>query len=292
MTFRKSALLLFVLGAAFGGNQPASAQQAQPTILEYPQTLLKGFVSAEFKRNGGDCRRICEERSGCAGFDFSTSTNMCRLFAAVSGGQSDFSYSAGTRSKIAGYQDPANLPPPPEAVNWYFAQFTGVDLYGGDIVPKGLEMNDAAMCANSCEQDNSCRAFTFNGEQNRCFLKTGYEFVQSVSGVTSGMYFRAKASEATVQLNAEWELFLMSDLPGSDLGEVSAQSYDQCMRGCEENSSCGGFTWVYFSRQDHCYLKYGTSLYPSRSDKGMVSARKSNRDIVPDFVRPIPNRDF
>ncbi len=297
MSFRKPVLWLFVLFAALGGlsTVPASAQQADPPILEYPQTMLKGFVSAEFKRPTGDCRRICEERSGCAGFDFSSSTNMCRLYAAVSAGQSDFAYSAGTRNRIAGYRDPANVnpaPPPQESEAWHFAQFTGVDLYGGDIVPKGLEMNDQAMCASACERDNTCRAFTFNGEQNRCFLKTGYEFVQSASGVTSGLFFRAKPSEARVQLNAEWDLFLMSDLPGNDLGEVPAQTYDQCMRRCEGNASCGGFTWVYFTRQDHCYLKYGTSLYPTRSTKGMVSARKSNRDIVPDFIRPTPNRDY
>ncbi|MQX45719.1 hypothetical protein GHK30_03780 [Sinorhizobium medicae] len=289
MRFHKLAFAA-VLSLA-GMLAAAAAQQADPAILEYPQTTLKGFVSAEFNRSGGDCRRICEERSGCAGFDHSSTTNMCRLFAAVSSGQSDFASSAGTRARIAGYRDPSNLPPPEELETWHFAQFAGVDLYGGDLVPKGLEMFDASMCASRCEADNSCRAFTFNSEQNRCFLKTGYEYVQAVAGVTSGMYFRAKPSQATLALNANWELFLLSDLPGNDLGESFAQSYNQCKQNCEASSICSGFTWVTFTRPDRCFLKQGFSLYPVRSNKGMVSARKITRTVMPQFVRPVAARD-
>ncbi|MET4687651.1 PAN domain-containing protein [Sinorhizobium fredii] len=269
----------------------AAAQQTDPPILEYPQTTLKGFVSAEFNRNGADCHRICEERSGCAGFDHLSTTNMCRLFAAVSSGQSDFASSAGTRSRIAGYRDPSNLPRLEELETWHFAQFTGVDLYGGDLVPKGLEMYDVSMCASRCEMDNSCRAFTFNSEQNRCFLKTGYEYVQAVAGVSSGMYFRAKPSQATLTLNANWELLLLSDLPGNDLGESFAQSYNQCKQNCEASNLCSGFTWVTFTRPDRCFLKQGFSLYPVRSNKGMVSARKITRTVMPQFVRPVAARD-
>lgn len=272
----------------------AHAQTAEPAILEYPQTMLKGFVTAEFRRNDTDCRTICEQRTGCAGFDHSAATNMCRIYAAVAAGQSDYSFTAGTRTKIVGYREPANAAPalpPEEQVSWHYAQFTGVDFYGGDIIPKGLEVSNQALCASTCEADNTCRAFTFNGEQNRCFLKTGHEFVQSVRGVTSGMFFKAKPSEARMQLNAEWDLSLMSDLPGHDLGEVPARSYDQCMRQCEGVAACGGFTWVYFSRQDHCYLKSGPGLFPARSERGMVSATKVNRDIYPDFIRPVASRD-
>lgn len=284
------AIVVFLLLAS-SLHGPLAAQQPDPTILEYPQTMLKGFVSAEFNRGGEHCRRICEERSGCAGFDHSSANNMCRLFAAVAAGQADFGFSAGTRNRIAGYRDPVNLPPPQETEAWHFAQFSGVDLYGGDIVPKGLEIHDVSTCSRRCEMDNSCRAFTFNSEQNRCFLKTGYEFVQGAAGVTSGMYFEAKPSEARMELTAEWDLFLLSDLPGNDLGEYPAASYDQCMRQCEGAASCGGFTWVYFTRPDHCYLKLGSSLFPSRTNKGMVSARKINRTIAPDFIQPVASRD-
>ncbi|MGI0524784.1 PAN domain-containing protein [Rhizobium giardinii] len=278
-----------------GMLRPAGAQDTDPAILEYPQTALKGFVTAEFSRSASDCRTICEQRTGCVGFDHSA-RNMCRIFAAVASGQSDLGFTAGTRNRIRGYRDPANLDvkeltPPPEQDTWHYAQFSDVDFYGGDLFPKGLQVHDPALCASACETDSSCHAYTFNAEQNRCFLKTGHQFVQGVAGVTSGMYFKAKQSEATIQLNAEWDLFLQSDLPGHDIGEYPARTYDQCMRQCEGVSSCAGFTWVYGGRKDHCYLKSGPGLYPARFKKGMVSASKINRDVYPDFVRPAASRD-
>jgi len=270
------------------------AQQAGPTTLEYASTELKGFVTAEFRRDAAGCRNICEQRSGCAGFDHSN-LNMCRIYAAVASGSMNYSYAAGTRAAIPGYRDPDNLPvqelmPPAEQEAWLYAQFSNVDFYGGDLVPKGLEVHDASICAGACDENLACRAFTFNAEQNRCFLKNGHEFVQAANGVTSGVNFKAKPSQARMELNAEWDLFLLSDLPGHDLGEVPATSYGQCMRQCEGQASCGGFTWVY-AGSDRCFLKSGPSLYPVPATKGMVSATKINRDVYPDFIRPTASRD-
>lgn len=284
--------LCFVM--CIGATSPARAQQADLAILTYPQTMLKGFVTAEFKRDADGCRSICEQRSGCAGFD-SSNVGMCRIYAAVASGEASYSYSAGTRGRIPGYKDPANLPtrattPPVEQETWLYAQFSNVDLYGGDLIPKGLEVHNASICTSACDENHACRAYTFNAEQNRCFLKNGHQFVQGVQGVTSGINFKAKPSEARLELNLEWDLFLMSDLPGNDIGEYPASSYEQCMRQCEGRASCGGFTWVY-SGKDHCYLKSVGALYPVRARKGMVSASKTNRSIYPDFIRPTTSRD-
>ena len=271
------------------------AQQSDPAVLDYPQTMLKGFVTAEFHRDATGCRNVCEQRSGCVGFDHST-TNICRTFAAVASGQANPSFSAGTRSRIPGYdREPSNLPtreltPPVEQEIWHFAKFSNVDFYGGDIIPKGIEVGNLEICKQACDSDRLCNSFTFNAEQNRCFLKNGHEFVQGASGVTSGIYFKAKPSEARLQLNAEWDLFLMSDLPGHDIGEYRANSYQQCMAQCEELAFCGGFTWVY-SGTDHCYLKSGPGLRPVRARKGMVSASKSTRTVYPDFIETTASRD-
>ncbi|MGO8484906.1 hypothetical protein AB9F39_37675, partial [Rhizobium leguminosarum] len=70
-----------------------------------------------------------------------------------------------------------------------------------------------------------------------------YQFVQSASGVESGLYFRAKPSESRKDLDAEWELFLKSDIPGNYLEESGARTYPQCMQSCEAHRSCSGFTW-------------------------------------------------
>lgn len=284
-----SSLLLLSFSLAMPGIAPmASAQESGGEFLDYPETALRGSPSAEFRRPLDDCRKICLERSGCAGFDHSSVTNLCRLFPAVASAQSDPLSTGGTRQKIPGYHDPAN------SESWYYASFSGVDFWGGDLVEKGLDAPDAGRCSAMCDGQTSCRAFSYNREQNRCFLKSGFDFVQSFSGGSSGLYFKAKPSQSHKTLNAKWELFLMSDFMGNDLNEAPAYSYKECMQQCGADDQCSGFTWVYYTNPDHCYLKSGTNLYPVQSSaarRGVTSARKNSRTVSPDFVRPVTSRD-
>lgn len=288
-------ILPLIVSLAAISPKGSFAQQADPAILEYPQTMLKGIVSAEVARSAGECRGLCEARSGCAGFDHSSTTNMCRLFAAVDSAQQDLSLLAGTRNRIQRYRDPANLPPPPPPPDqeaWHYAQFSGVDLFGRDLVTGGIKIGDWATCARQCESNNACRAFSFNEARDRCFLKSGYEFVQAFEQGVSGLYFKARPSAARVELNAEWDLLLMSDLPGNDLGDPLAQGEVQCMQTCEANERCGGYTWVISGNARRCFLKQVTKLTPRPvSQKTMFSARKINRDMAPDFIRPVTPRD-
>ena len=290
-----SRVSLSVLFYALFATSSLAQQANEPAIYEYPGTALKGIVSAEFRRGAGDCRSICEARTGCVGFDFSSPRNICRLFAAVDSAQPDSSSFAGTRHRIPRYNDPANLPPQRPATEteiWHYAQFSGIDFYGGDLEPRGVAIDDVASCARRCENDNACRAFTYNQTQKYCFLKSGYEFVQTIDRGVSGLYFKAKPSMTQIEINVDWELFQMSDLPGNDLTMPPARNYGQCMQACEGNMRCGGFTWVGSVNPGRCYLKQGTQLYPERaSKKGMASARKISRDITPDFVRPVAPRD-
>jgi len=280
----------------------AFAQQAtEPAIFEYARTSLRGIVSAEFHRSVVDCRQICEARNGCVGFDYPASSNMCRMFAAVESAQQDNGSVAGTRHRIPRYRDPDNLPapsapppPPPtaEAEVWHYAQFSDIDFYGGDLDARGIEVSDAASCARRCELDSSCKAFTYNQAQRYCFLKSGYQFVQSIDRGVSGLYFKARPSMSQIQINIDWELFQSSDLSGTDLGTPPARNYGQCMQACEDNNRCGGFTWVGSINPGRCFLKRGTELYPERSSRrGTASARKISRDIAPDFVQPVAPRN-
>lgn len=100
--------LLFV-AASFPTSGTASAQQ----LLEYPDTVLGGNVSAELLSPRDGCRRLCDERSGCAGFDHASATNTCRMFTNVTSARVSRGSFASTRQAVSGYHDPANLPPPP-----------------------------------------------------------------------------------------------------------------------------------------------------------------------------------
>lgn len=276
------AFALLFLSLTGSGIAPRVSAQGQSDFLDYPGTALSGSPSAEFRRPLDDCRKICQERSGCAGFDHSSATNICHLFAGINSAQADTLSTAGTRQRIPGYHDPAN------AESWYYASYSGVDLWGGDLVPKGMAARDAENCRAICDSQNSCRAFTYNLEANRCFLKSGFEFVQSYSLGRSGLYFKATPAAPPPSLTVGWELFTTSGFIG-DGTPSSAVSYQECMQQCDSDGRCGGFTWT-IARPNRCYLVYGSNLYPVRR-KGMTSARKNSRTVMPDFVRPVSPRN-
>lgn len=87
------------------------AQQATiGELLPYSGTSLDGLTSAELKKSLDDCRKLCTDRRGCAGFDHRAFTNQCRLFAAIESARPDQASNAGARNPIAGYRVPT--PPP------------------------------------------------------------------------------------------------------------------------------------------------------------------------------------
>ncbi|MGO8169139.1 PAN domain-containing protein [Rhizobium ruizarguesonis] len=82
----------------------AAGQDSGPRFNDYPDTALKGFITAELpKRDIGECRRICEERSGCAGFDHRQQNKTCRLFGSVASAASGPGSFAATRERVPDY---------------------------------------------------------------------------------------------------------------------------------------------------------------------------------------------
>lgn len=84
-----AGLLLGLAGALAAvvpptGILPANAQSTGE-FFDYPQTLLNGTVSATVSVPLKSCRNLCFARSGCIGFDYSSSDGVCRLFANVAG---------------------------------------------------------------------------------------------------------------------------------------------------------------------------------------------------------------
>ncbi|WP_367219287.1 PAN domain-containing protein [Mesorhizobium sp.] len=62
--------------------QPANAKSTGE-LFDYPRTFLNGVVSAKVSIPLASCRELCSARSGCIGFDYASSDQLCRLFASV-----------------------------------------------------------------------------------------------------------------------------------------------------------------------------------------------------------------
>ena len=59
-----------------------------------------------------------------------------------------------------------------------------MDFYGGDI--RSIFETDLQSCTDACLADQQCRAFTYNGNADACFLKSGFEQMQPYEGAVSG----------------------------------------------------------------------------------------------------------
>lgn len=178
-----------------------------------------------------------------------------------------------------------------EDFSWKLAIFNNLDLFGSDIYPKGLQASNLDECSNQCGQNLSCRAFTWNQQASRCFLKTGFSFAQVFEGAVAGLYYRGRQNRT---IRADWHIYDNSDLGGVDLGNSRAQSYEQCIDSCNYQNGCNGFAFVHFTKkQRQCWLKTGSvygPVYNSNARRGITSGMKINRMISPSNVINVYSR--
>lgn len=104
--------IAFAAATFWTGVRPGRAQSTE-LLFKYPHTSLKGTASAKINIQLEPCRKVCSDRSGCAGFDYSSSDHICRLFSAVGGAEESSLRTAGTRSPVEGYRLPISPPAPP-----------------------------------------------------------------------------------------------------------------------------------------------------------------------------------
>lgn len=97
-------LAALVAPAAIAQDDPAGGQ-----LFNYPDTVINGMISAEIPKSVEECRKICVDRAGCAGFDHS-GKGMCRIFASVGSAKKMPGSLAETRGLISGYDEPTNPP--------------------------------------------------------------------------------------------------------------------------------------------------------------------------------------
>ncbi|MGO8104162.1 PAN domain-containing protein [Rhizobium leguminosarum] len=105
MTKNIARLLLAVSVMAVPCEQ-AGAEE----LFRYPDTVLRGTTSAELPLSLQECRKVCLARSGCGGFEHSSTARTCRMFASVDSAVASSGYASETRVPIAGYRDPLDPP--------------------------------------------------------------------------------------------------------------------------------------------------------------------------------------
>jgi len=183
-------------------------------------------------------------------------------------------------------------PPVQQQQKWFMALYQNLDFFGADLVEKGLSANSPEQCGAYCGSNTACRAFTFNAQSNRCFLKSGYSFSQVFNGAVSGYFYRGASQAEAPQVEPEWEVFAKADISGNDLGDSRDQSFDQCMARCGSDYRCNGFAFVHITRKRQCWLKANTGqpIFSRNARGGITSAKRVTLTVAPYSVSEVSNQ--
>lgn len=235
--------------------------QSNPDLFNYPQTKLSGLVSAEINVSENSCRQICTSRSGCAGYDHSTSSSVCRIFANVGGASGNTQYVAGTRMLIAGYGPPSNPaappppPPPPSVVEppavqpppvqeeqLVFNRYRSQDLTRRASRTYGAQSID--QCEGMCQTAKSwCRAYTFDDWNQKCYLKEGAGDLLLNARVISGVSRDLGAPSAS-GAPIYFEYFNNKAFPGNGDREINVRNRNDCESACRTSGQCMAFSFT------------------------------------------------
>jgi hypothetical protein len=253
-----SALVTFMTG------QTLYAQDAS-TFREYPGANLSGLVTAQIKMPEERCRKLCTERSGCAGFDFSSSNGQCRIFGGIASAKDDSSSIAATRYPVPGFRpdavQPTNETPvannpeveeePTENVRKNFKYYPNNDLFGFDLdQAAATSMNQ---CEGLCSENSECRAFTFNEWNQKCFLKSGAGDLRLEPRARTGVLVEdQQPSYREAQIVMEY--YRGYTITGSQIGGSRASSSrDDCESQCWGNDECIAFSFIRGAKQCRIY---------------------------------------
>jgi hypothetical protein len=137
---------------------------------------------------------------------------------------------------------------------------SGFDRPGGDYASAPVANGDPAVCATRCEQDKSCRSWSFSypstsGEPAMCWLKR--EVVPRaqanccVSGVRGGRVIEPVLGQFEYSIDRTGGDYRSFEVPNDPDGKV-------CAAACQAESRCRAWTYRrpgYGSTAPRCYLK-------------------------------------
>lgn len=261
---RAIALLCVGVLVTIMTSQPLFAQDAS-ILQEYPGTTLSGLITAQVKAPEERCRKICTERSGCAGFDISSSTGQCRIFGGIAGARDDSSSTAATRYPVAGYRAPTagfeETEPdevPSDSVARNFKTYPNYDLFGFDL--SDSPASSMEQCETLCRENGECRAYTFNEWNQKCFLKSGSGNLRLEPRARTGVLTedqQPRYRDAQVVM----EYYRGYTITGNQVGTTrSSSSRDSCESMCWDSDQCIAFSFLRAQKQCRMY-DYATNRF-------------------------------
>jgi hypothetical protein len=136
----------------------------------------------------------------------------------------------------------------------------GFDRPGGDYSSFAVRSGDPVVCANRCDRDNRCRAWSFAypttfGPRAVCWLKSSVPTRVETTCCVSGV--RGSGVPAPRGTNSEFEIdrfggdYRTFDTPANSTGNA-------CAAACAQDNRCRAWTYLrpgYGTASGRCYLK-------------------------------------
>jgi hypothetical protein len=135
-----------------------------------------------------------------------------------------------------------------------FVYVPQTDSPGNDY--SSVENSSFEDCAQKCDVQRQCNAFTYSQLHSVCFLKlsanratTFYALATTGVKLSPTMQPTAGASEG----GASFVMLSQSDSPGNDYSRVDHFSQEECRHSCDDDKGCNAFT--YNLARGVCFLK-------------------------------------
>ncbi|MBJ3774275.1 PAN domain-containing protein [Acuticoccus mangrovi] len=154
----------------------------------------------------------------------------------------------------------------------FVAFYNGLDFNGADLYPRGVKAGSEMACANRCESESGCRAFTFNVRAKVCYLKTNTGTLSPHQDALSGTLLVNSRSAPPLKVSGgSGEILYNHDFPGNDImsATINNTTLWGCQAACSRNSACAAFSYI--ERNGQCWLKH--SVGAGRALRGVHSGR-------------------
>jgi PAN domain-containing protein len=103
---------------------------------------------------------------------------------------------------------------------------------------KPIAVTAATDCEARCQEEPSCRAYTFNKRNSACFLKTSAEVMyrneRALSGYKAALENSLKQSPFIIEEG--------TDYVGSDFQKLRKATFAECLQACEGHPGCMTFS--------------------------------------------------
>ena len=168
--------------------------------------------------------------------------------------------------------------------NWNLALYEGVDFYGSDIDPRGVPAESELDCQTACENEHTCRLYTYNQRAKLCFRKKNLGLPVESVGARSGFYFRPDSlpeeGEPT-SIRIHWKILAGQAFRGLFFsGDGRVNSLKECTEMCER-VGCKGVTMYGRTKPYTCKMRrfFATRFLGLVPNSAAISAYPEERIV-------------